>query len=302
MDLESLTSLPSTFTEPLADSAPVAHELAAKLCMIETASGESCAWYHGFWQYLRLLGLSKTSGGHSSFLLSALHEFACAGDGSRVLVCGTADYSMPAHAIAAYRAAGQPLDLFVIDRCPTPVALSQWYARRVGTTLTGVDSDILQFVPDRPFDLIFTNSFLGYFAPHQRALLFARWAALLRLGGRLVFTNRVRPGHGDAPWGFTPAEAERLVTAVRDAAATRSDELGVDPNELAERARRYAARFRTYQVDSADVVKRLLDQAGFAIERVDSLVPPSWSIVHGVSGPTTADNGHYVRVIATRAC
>jgi SAM-dependent methyltransferase len=299
MEREMPSSLPATVDEPLSESAQFARELADKRCVIDPISGETCAWYHGFWQYLRLLGVA--SGGHSSFLMNAIYDFAHAGGGSRVLVSGTGDYSMPAHAIAAYRAAGQALDLCVIDRCPTPVALSQWYVQRVGANFSGVETDILQFTSDRSFDLIFTNSFLGYFAPHERGLLFSRWAALLRSGGRLILTNRIRPGQGDKPRGFTPAEADRLVAVVRDAATAHRGELGVDANDLAKCARRYAARFQSFPVDSANVVRRLLDDAGFVIEKLDVSVPPAGTLDRGVSGPTMADNGHYIRVVATRS-
>jgi SAM-dependent methyltransferase len=146
-----------------------------------------------------------------------------------VLVSGSADYSMPAHALWAYRAEAAPLQLVVVDRCETPLALSRWYAEPTkaaihGTTLSTQRADILDHEGAEPVDVIFTNSFLGSFAPEQRPRLAAAWRRLLRPGGRLVFTNRLRPGAPAGPLGFDAAQARssRPRGAKRPRAATRS--------------------------------------------------------------------------------
>src|ERR1700682_5975440 len=97
--------------EPLVESAPLAHRLAQTHCRPLPATGEDCAWYHGFWQYLRLMGLAKTSGGQGAFLVETLRGLAGAGQSPRVMVSGSADYSMPAHALWAYRREGATLQL-----------------------------------------------------------------------------------------------------------------------------------------------------------------------------------------------
>ncbi len=97
-------------SEPLLESAPIARDLAAAHCRLVPATGTDCAWYHGFWQDLRLLGLTKTSGGQAAFLVETLRGLARTSDHPRVLVSGSADYSMPAHALWAYRAESAPLE------------------------------------------------------------------------------------------------------------------------------------------------------------------------------------------------
>ena len=62
-------------TEPdaaLALSAPLALERAPGLCRVDPQSGESCAWNHGLWQILRLLGLVLTPAHHAAFFRAAL--------------------------------------------------------------------------------------------------------------------------------------------------------------------------------------------------------------------------------------
>src|SRR5262245_36311726 len=101
--------------EPLELSAPLARRLAPQLCHKDPASGESCAWQHGLWQYLRILGMNHSPRAHAAFLLEALA--ATARPGMRVLVSGAADYSMLAHVLAATRAA----EVTVLDVCETPL-------------------------------------------------------------------------------------------------------------------------------------------------------------------------------------
>src|SRR5207244_13056440 len=95
--------------EPLAESAPVSRRLAQEHCRPRPGGGETCAWYHGFWQYLRLMGLAKTSGGQATFLFETLRGLARAGGSPKVLVPGSASSS---------------------KRAPTPVASRTGRSRR----------------------------------------------------------------------------------------------------------------------------------------------------------------------------
>jgi SAM-dependent methyltransferase len=286
--------------EPLAESAPIARTLAAQHCEPGSPGHEGCAWYHGFWQYMRLLGLAKTSGGHVDFLVHSLVTAAREGS-RRVLVSGTGDYSMPAHVLAVYAAERAPIELHVLDRCATPVALTRWYADRVGASITGHVTDILDFEGPRPYDVILTNSFLGYFDVPSRARLFARWRAMLRPGGMLLVTNRIRPGDGYDPVGFTAAQASALREAVCREAQRLRGMCACEPQELAALADAYTARFRSVPVRSSDEVVQLALAHGFRIGRLDTAAAAGRRQGDAVAGPTTAEAADYVRLAAVRA-
>lgn len=286
--------------EPLPESAPIAHRLAREHCRKDPATGEDCAWYHGFWQYMRALGVAKVSGGHAQFLVEALRSAARSGRFPRVLVSGSADYSMPAHVLWAYRTEGAALELGVVDLCETPIALTHWYAARVGARVAGFVSDIVAFESAQSYDVVMTNSFLGYFDLPARARLFDRWARLLRPGGKLVITNRVRPGAGYEPVGFTAEQAQVLRDAVRREAGQWLGRPALDPEEVARWADAYSARFRSVPVRSAAEVLELLRDHGFRVDRCDSAAAAGRSKGGAVSGPTTAEAADYVRVVATR--
>ncbi len=286
--------------EPLAESAPIAHRLAREHCRKDPATGEDCAWYHGFWQYMRVMGVAKVSGGHAQFLVEALRSAGRSGRCARVLVSGSADYSMPAHVLWAYRAEAASLDLEVVDLCKTPIALTHWYAGRVGASVTGHVSDIVSFESTRPYDLVMTNSFLGYFDLPARARLFDRWSRLLRPGGKLVITNRIRPGVGHEPVGFTAEQAQVFRDTVRREAERWRDRLWFAPEEVARWADAYSARFRSVPVRSTAEVLELLRDHGFRVDRCDSAAAVGRREGGAVAGPTTAEAADYLRVVATR--
>jgi len=284
----------------LALAAPLAHALALQHCRTDPATGRSCAWYHGLWPSLRALGVAKNSGGQRAFIASALGSIARTGTHPKVLVCGSADYALPAAVLGAYGEAGAALALDVVDVCATPLALVRWHAGRHAVTVGTFESDALTFDPDTRYDAILVNSFLGYFDPAARTRLYARWAAWLRTGGRLVLSNRLRSDAGDAPVGFGAREADTFRETVRCAAQREHARLGLAPDLLASRAHDYALRFRSWPVHAADEVAAGLGCAGFRIDSLDAAMPELPRGEVALAGPSTAEAAAHVRLVATR--
>ena len=56
---------PTELCEPLLTSAPLAKSAASALCC--RGAGEDCSWYHGFWQYLRIIGMVAAPERHAGF-------------------------------------------------------------------------------------------------------------------------------------------------------------------------------------------------------------------------------------------
>ena len=288
----------STMDESLVASAPAARRFALEHCP-HTASGD-CTWYHGVWQYFRALGVTKTAGGSADFLGATLRSLAAGGGVRRVMISGAADDAMSLLAIDAFCDAGKSLDLTVVDRCEAPLALARWSAERLGASVTIHRSDILAFDNRAGFDVVMTNSFLGAFDPARRTQLFARWASLLRRGGKLLFTNRLRPGDGYAHIGFTADQGQVFCAAVRREAERRRAKLGLDPAIVEGWARIYTERYRSYPVRTVNEVLDLLRTAGFAPNRVDTARVAGRPGEDAVAGPSVAERADYVRVLATR--
>lgn len=124
------------YNEPVWESAPIAQQLARTLCARDADTGESCASYHGFWQYLRPLNLVTTPAHHTEFFRRALPRIEAGCDPPRVLVSGAADYAMLVQVLIAFQARDVAPCVSVVDRCATPLALNEWYAARVGMPIT----------------------------------------------------------------------------------------------------------------------------------------------------------------------
>ena len=283
--------------EPLLESAPLAWRLAPQLCRKDPATGENCAWIHGFWQYLRLLGLASTPSLHVKFFTDALTSRAGARAVPKVLISGAADYSMLALVIDAYRERNIRPNVTVVDQCETPLMLNRWFAERVEFDITTHRCDIFEYTETRSFDAVCTHSFLSELPPGRWPTLLDKWRQLLRTGGAAITINRLRPGGGSAPVGFTSEQAGAFRTTVLERARSLPGATRTDPLELSHAAEIYVSRRRTYAVQSREQILTLFEGAGF---RVDSLShgPVVTDVRRELSGPTTPGSADYARIVA----
>ena len=251
--------------EPLHESAPVAWTLAATHCAGGPHAAGTCVWYHRVWQYLRLLDIITSIRTNTPFRLGTLQRLAPSHP--RVLISGSADYAMLAHLREAYGA--RPLDVTMLDRCAAPVAVNQWYADRYGMAITPVCGDALAVETDRPFDLVCTHNFVGRFDPPSRQRLIDRWHSVLRPGGVVVTTQRVRPGERGLHSSYSDAAARALAETIVASAKTYAGPLGVPLDELADATYEYARRKKAYAITSAAEIIDAFERAGFEVNLAD---------------------------------
>jgi SAM-dependent methyltransferase len=281
--------------EPLAESAPVAWALAARLCAGDPRSHDSCLWYHRIWQYLRLLDIITSIRTNTPFLLATLARLAPSHP--RVLISGSADYAMLAHLRHAYGA--RPLEVTMLDRCATSVAINQWYADRYGLAMTPVCGDALAIDAGRPFDLVCTHNFVGRFDPEARQRLVNRWHAVLRPGGVVVTTQRVRPGARARKASYSEAESRALAENVVAAATGYTGPLGATPAELGEATYEYACRKGSYVIESPAEIVAPFERAGFEVNLADQGGGPAEREADRPSS-TAGLETYRMRIIATR--
>ena len=288
--------------EPILDSARTAYRVAQRLCRKDSASGNDCSWYHGLWQYLRLFNLVATPAQNAGFFLDALGTLAREGRYRRVLVSGTADYSMPAHVLWAYRMENAVVDVTVVDLCETPLFLSRWYAERVSATVKTHAGDILDYECAKPFDVICTHGFLRRFAPEGRKSLVAKWRGLLRPGGKVVTTKRIVPPLAQGTVRFRRGQVEAFRNATLREAQKWRDFLDADLEELGRQAELFAerkARSRIPGLGSAREIAELFEGGGFAIDRLESVdVPLKASQI--TRGREASKSAEHAQVVATR--
>jgi hypothetical protein len=290
---------PGVIEEPVHESAPLARWIAERLCRVDPRTGESCAWYHGFRQYLRALDLAITPAHHAAFLRDAFATAVARGGRARVLVSGAIDYSMFAHVLWACRQNGASADVTVLDICDTPLFLNLWYSRRVGNPVRTVRASILDHENAGGYDVICTNAFFGQFPPEQRLALMTRWRDLLAPRGKVITVAPFRPGSGTGTVGFTQQEAKALRDAVLHAAQQQDGKLDLDPEGLARLADAFAARMRVHPVRSLKEIADLFEQGGFGLDHLSSApVAPDNRVQ--LTGPTVSRSAEYALVVASR--
>jgi hypothetical protein len=197
--------------EPLRESAPIAFGVAQHAC-----ADEDCRTYHSMWQYLRLAGIHRGVQVDGPLFVAAAERLARDGKLQRVLVSGTADYSMLAHIAHGARKGGGNPSFHVVDQCATTLRMNEWYGAQHHLNVTTFRSDILAFRPEYRYDLICTHAFLGFHAFANRPILFRRWSEWLTPGGRLCFSNTLsdQPIPADAE-GRTKRIADKTLTGLR---------------------------------------------------------------------------------------
>lgn len=249
--------------EPLSDSCDWMAASARWACR------NGCAWYHGTWQWLRLLGLVSNPSWHGEFFQRTLQNACVDVERPRVLVSGCADYSMYAHVAAAL---GSAAEISALDRCRTPLVGTDWYAARAGLPAPAMlEEDALVHAPDEPYDAVVSDSFLPRFGPDELVSLLAAWRKTVRSGGVIVTTVRIHDrgevaasGRGDV------ADRWRQVALGSRSWWPQVSEVPVD--ELADRVTEFARRQERNAVFDARDLIELFTTAGFddaSVERAE---------------------------------
>lgn len=285
--------------EPIMESAPLARWIAERLCRTNPATGESCSWYHGFWQYLRVLDLVTTPVHHADFYRDAFARCVPAGSRVRALISGAIDYSTLAHVLQACAAVRATADVTVVDVCDTPLFLNRWYAGRVDTRISTFRTDIVDFDAPASYDVVCTHSFFGQISPARRPGLMAKWMGMLKPGGHVITVNRIRRHTGMGQAGFSAEQARALRDAVLRKGAALKERLQITQGELERYADAYANRRRPHPVSSREEFAGLFQQPGFSVEYL-SCEAVATAGGEQLSGPTTPGGAEYACIVARR--
>lgn len=268
--------------EPLVLSADLMHGVGGVLCASDHVDRSSCSWYHGAWQYLRLLDMVSTPTWHRSFYDRAIGDAIESPDDPRVLITGTADYSMFAYVDHALRKRESNGEITVLDLCATPLFACQWYAKRVGRAIQTVQQDLFDpqlKLEDGSFDLVCTDAFLTRFTPAEAKDVIEAWWRLLRPGGHVVTTVRL---HDLSPRIRDASQQERdFVVSALESARRWEPFLQVSAREIERLAAAYAKRMASSPIGDAAIIRSMFSDAGFAV--TESAI----SDTPGELGPTT---------------
>jgi hypothetical protein len=183
----------------LVESAPLAELWSKSECSPKPKGGmeewakenrlepETCGWYHGTWQYLRLLDMVAVPHWHRDFYNRVLGNILRQKPNANVLISAAADWGMLATLHEAIQISGANPNIVIYDICKTPLKGCQWYADRHGLSIkTKCANIITDNIAEAPFDLIVTDEFLSVLKAEYKPLIAKRWNELLKPGGAVV--------------------------------------------------------------------------------------------------------------------
>lgn len=257
---------------------------------------KSCAWYHGSWQFLRLLELVSTPAVHASHFDTQLKKIADDSSYKNILISGSADSALvqTIHEALAHRQA--ELKLSVVDICATPLKVCEQYAKKNNLEINILKQNVLEGLQSNAFDAIFTHSFMGYFDDANRELLLRQWANALRTGGRLITVQRIRENHTKDIVRFDADEVEAFVA--------RATELVQQPDasmlaqfDIVAMAKNFAGSFQNFPVRSAEKLRAMFETAGFKLTVFERQATQGTA---GVTGPSVPNATGFYLIAAER--
>lgn len=269
---DSMYSLDASTRKLLVESAPLMEEWSATHCagkdtggMEEWAKTEnaqpvaSCDWYHGTWQYLRLLNMVAVPPWYE-FYQEALTNVLRQRPRAEVLISAAADYGMLATLHDAIRATQAKPHIKVYDICRTPLRACQWYAERHGLSIECVCANLLTGdIPPASFDIIVTDEFLTVIKASDKPLIVKRWRELLKPGGTLVTTAMIGgPTTPELRRGY----AERARRLFENSADSFPHHLNGRREEILQRFDLFASHHTRHMLSDEAEIRRLFDGFG----------------------------------------
>ena len=178
-----------------------------------------CGWYHGAWQYLRILNCVSSPQWHEEFYKQSFKTAFSNKRKIRILICGTADYSLLYLLTTVLLEHKIEAKIDILDICITPLRICEWFVNNCDSETNNnyqllneskeynrklifndkilvetFKKDIKTFYPadgDGIYDIICSDAFLTRFSITDINIVLDRWAKLLVTGGRIITTVRL---------------------------------------------------------------------------------------------------------------
>lgn len=216
---------------------------------------EDCSWYHHNWMTLRSLDMVSNPFWHKQFFTDQLQGYFS--KGSKVLVLGTADFSMPL--LCTYAGIKE---LHICDICKTPLNICNNIAKQNQFKWNTFLSDINQGI-DGEYDIIINDAFLTRFGYNEKRNILYNISNALSLGGVYITTIRKGWNHGKAVIP-TKNQKEKFV----EQALKLAQEKGYDTELTRDSAATYIEHITSYPMKS----KKSIIQMAIGIMNINSCV------------------------------
>lgn len=241
-------------------------------CTFGYPDPNDCSWYHSNWMTLRVLGMVSNPFWHEQFYIEQLKTNYVSG--SKVLVLGTADFSMP---LLCMNAGITNLD--ICDLCKTPLNICQSIAEQNRFEWKTFVADINEGI-DGKYNIIINDAFLSRFNYNEKPKILKNIGQALTPGGVYITTIRHDWNCGKPIIPTNEQKEDFIQRAIKIAY-----EKGFDVNLVRNSASIYIKNMISYPMKDKEAIQQMADGI-INVERCSS------KIVAGECMPT-----EYFRVV-----
>ena len=250
----------------------------------------NCDWYHGTWQYMRLLNMVAVPRWYH-FYHETMANVLKQKPEADVMISACADYGM-LHALHhAMIAAGARPTIVIYDICMTPLKSSEWYARKHGLPVRCFCENIITAdIEKSSFDLIVTDEFLTVLQKAYKPLIIEKWKKLLKPGGIVVTTAMIgNPTTPELREGYA-ARAHRLFAIYGPQVFPQPLNENGNREKLLAQFKRFAMYHTRHMIEDQLEIRQLFKDFKFlSVQRIctpGECVNPtdSFQIVAGIEG------------------
>lgn len=288
--------------------------LASQNCSHDRVDDECCDWYHSAWQYLRAIDCVSAPQWHEPFYTDTFKEVVESKKEIKVLISGTADYSLLhiwVKLARQYLGSDKRIHVDVVDKCSTPLKICKWYmddqVKDGVENIISIDTNRqdLFFYSDEhlvEYDIVCADAFLTRFSDSKSASIVRIWNRMLKKGGKVITTVRISDKNSaqSEREDFLEYQAKintflkRVTDGYRELnaelAAEEKEPLDIKERNLKYLALQYIIKMKSHPQGGIKDIQKLFSEAKFKIDET--------SKVNKVKGEISETN--YYQVVAVK--
>ncbi len=215
-------------------------------CTNGYVDSDDCSWYHKNWMFLRALGIVSNPFWHEQFFAEQLKRYYK--PNHRVLVLGTADFSMP---LLLNRYGISQID--ICDICPTPLNICNTVAENERFNWKTFSNNIFDGI-DGNYDIIVNDAFLTRFEYSQKSNVLNNIKQSLFPNG--VYITTVRNGWNQGKL-VVPTEKQQIAFIKK--AVQTAKIMGIDSASTASVAKTYIENIVSYPLKNEAALGDIAD-------------------------------------------
>lgn len=251
----------------LEESCDLNYEIAKENCKNGIMSNGDCCWYHSVWQYLRLIDKVSSPQWHTDFYRKAFNKIQK--DNIKVLISGTADYSLLALIYSFATENNKKVDIYVLDTCKTPLSICEWFAEKHNFTIKVINSSIMNLEEKQlKFDLICTDAFLTRFKAEDAKRIIKIWYNCLNDNGIVATTIRV--SHNSSNAQETELKQQYIIDATKR--FENKENVKLSKEEFKKMVSLYVENMKSNAIGNKDEIDMYFKESRFNINEETSQI------------------------------